>query len=125
MVCRLHLDPFDFIARLAALVPKPRVNLTRLCRDLHRLASAGCLRPTANTAHPRFDDSNVCFEMAKVPIAFASLRPQCVGYLPLAPDRVASRSGTPATVPPNVRNAHEADRRWVLGERQFMSETAR
>jgi len=23
------LDPLDFIARLAALVPKPRVNLTR------------------------------------------------------------------------------------------------
>jgi len=29
-------EPLDFIARLAALVPKPRVNLTRLCGDLHR-----------------------------------------------------------------------------------------
>ncbi|MBY4728844.1 transposase, partial [Burkholderia contaminans] len=28
--CRLAVDgPLDFIARLAALVPKPRVNLTR------------------------------------------------------------------------------------------------
>jgi len=32
VVCRLHLDPFDFIARLAALVPKPRVNLMRFHR---------------------------------------------------------------------------------------------
>lgn len=24
------LEPFDFIARLAALVPKPRINLTRI-----------------------------------------------------------------------------------------------
>jgi hypothetical protein len=29
-------EPLDFIARLAALVPKLRVNLTRLCGDLHR-----------------------------------------------------------------------------------------
>ena len=29
-------EPLDFIARLAALMPKPRVNLTRLCGDLHR-----------------------------------------------------------------------------------------
>ncbi len=28
-------EPLDFIARLAALVPKPRVNLTRLCRSPH------------------------------------------------------------------------------------------
>ena len=28
-------EPLDFIVRLAALVPKPRVNLTRLCGDLH------------------------------------------------------------------------------------------
>ena len=32
----LKIAPLDFIARLAALVPKPRVNLTRLRRDLHR-----------------------------------------------------------------------------------------
>ena len=32
-------EPLDFIARLAALVPKPRVNLTR----------AVCLRPTVST----------------------------------------------------------------------------
>ena len=29
-------EPLDFVARLAALVPKPRVNLTHLCRCLHR-----------------------------------------------------------------------------------------
>jgi len=29
-------EPLDFLARLAALVPKPRVNLTRLCRSPHR-----------------------------------------------------------------------------------------
>ena len=29
-------EPADFIAKLAAQVPKPRVNLTRLCGDLHR-----------------------------------------------------------------------------------------
>ncbi len=29
-------EPLDFIARLAALVPKPRVNLTRLCGAPHR-----------------------------------------------------------------------------------------
>jgi len=29
-------EPVDCIAKLAALVPKPRVNLTRLCGDLHR-----------------------------------------------------------------------------------------
>ena len=29
-------EPLDFIARLVALVPKPRVNLTRLCRSPHR-----------------------------------------------------------------------------------------
>ena len=29
-------EPVDFIARLAALMPTPRVNLTRLCGDLHR-----------------------------------------------------------------------------------------
>jgi len=29
-------EPLDFIARLAALVPKRRVNLTRLCGDLHK-----------------------------------------------------------------------------------------
>ena len=34
-------EPLDFIARLAALVPKPRVNLTRF---------HGCLPPTARTA---------------------------------------------------------------------------
>ncbi len=28
-------EPLDFIARLAALVPKPRVNLTRLCGAPH------------------------------------------------------------------------------------------
>jgi len=28
-------QPLDFIARLAALVPKPRINLTRLCRSPH------------------------------------------------------------------------------------------
>ena len=28
-------EPVDCIAKLAALVPKPRVNLTRLCGDLH------------------------------------------------------------------------------------------
>ena len=28
-------EPLDFIARLAALVPRPRVNLTRLCRSPH------------------------------------------------------------------------------------------
>ena len=33
-------EPLDFIARLAALVPKPRVNLTRLM---------GYSRPTAGT----------------------------------------------------------------------------
>ena len=33
------LDPLDFIARLAALVPRPRLNLTRF----HE-----CSRPTAN-----------------------------------------------------------------------------
>ena len=39
-------QPLDFIARLAALVPKPRVNLTRLCRDLHRrvYAETGTMR---------------------------------------------------------------------------------
>ena len=35
-------EPLDFIARLAALVPKPRVNLTRFL---------GYSRPTAPTAH--------------------------------------------------------------------------
>jgi len=35
-------EPLDFIARLAALVPKPRVNLTRVHACLHR---------TANTAY--------------------------------------------------------------------------
>lgn len=34
-------SPLDFIARLVALVPKPRVNLTRF---------AACLRRTANAA---------------------------------------------------------------------------
>jgi hypothetical protein len=34
-------EPLDFIARLAALVPKPRVNLT---------PSTGYLRPTASIA---------------------------------------------------------------------------
>ena len=29
------LEHLGFIARLAALVPKPRVSLTRLCGDLH------------------------------------------------------------------------------------------
>ena len=29
-------EPLDFIAKLAALVPPPRTNLTRLCGDLHR-----------------------------------------------------------------------------------------
>ena len=29
-------EPLDFISRLVSLVPKPRVNLTRLCGDLHR-----------------------------------------------------------------------------------------
>ncbi len=35
-------EPLDFIARLAALVPKPRVNLTRF---------HGVFAPTANIAH--------------------------------------------------------------------------
>jgi len=37
------VEPLDFIARLAALVPKPRVNLTRLARiipDTHRASRA-------------------------------------------------------------------------------------
>jgi len=29
-------EPLDFISRLVALVPRPRVNLTRLCRSPHR-----------------------------------------------------------------------------------------
>ena len=31
----VFFQPLDFIARLAALVPKPRVNLTRFARILH------------------------------------------------------------------------------------------
>ena len=40
------LEPLDFIARLAALVPAPRVNLTRLCRDPHSrvYAESGTMR---------------------------------------------------------------------------------
>ena len=37
------VEPLDFIARLAALVPKPRVNPTRLARiipDTHRASRA-------------------------------------------------------------------------------------
>jgi hypothetical protein len=39
-------DPQDFIARLAALVPKPRVNLTRF----HGLFVRGGLHQTVGTA---------------------------------------------------------------------------
>ncbi len=34
------LEPLDFIARLAALVPPPRVHLTRLCGAEHSLVYA-------------------------------------------------------------------------------------
>ena len=39
-------EPLDFIAKLASLVPRPRVNLTRLCRSPHRrvYAHIGTLR---------------------------------------------------------------------------------
>ena len=41
-------EPLDFIARLAALVPRPRVNLTRLCGDLHRPVSMAYSHRTAS-----------------------------------------------------------------------------
>jgi hypothetical protein len=41
-------EPLDFIARLAALVPRPRVNLTRLCVDLHRPVSMAYSHRTAS-----------------------------------------------------------------------------
>ncbi len=42
-------EPLDFIARLAALVPKPRINLTRFHGVFAPLCP--CLGTTANTAH--------------------------------------------------------------------------
>jgi hypothetical protein len=45
------VEPLDFIARLAALLPKPRAKLTRLCRSPHRLASTRCLHTTLETAN--------------------------------------------------------------------------
>ena len=41
-------EPLDFIARLAALVPKPRVNLTRFDEDaLFLTLRATCGRPNS------------------------------------------------------------------------------
>jgi hypothetical protein len=50
-------EPLDFIARLAALVPKPRVNLTRLCRSPHRqvYAHIGTMR-RKRIGHEKSDD---------------------------------------------------------------------
>jgi hypothetical protein len=47
-------EPLDFIARLAALVPKPRVNLTRfhgvfVRGGLHGVSCTGC--PAPNSRH--------------------------------------------------------------------------
>ena len=50
-------EPLDFIARLAALVPKPRVHLTRLCRSPHRpfYAHIGTMR-RKRIDHEKSDD---------------------------------------------------------------------
>jgi hypothetical protein len=42
-------EPLDFIARLAALVPKPRVNLTRL--DVKRSCFSPCRQPLVGLIH--------------------------------------------------------------------------
>ena len=56
---------------LAALVPKPRVNLT------------GCLRQTANTASPQLGRSlNIRFEVCRGSPEPGCFRPQCVDCRP-------------------------------------------
>ena len=42
-------EPLDFIARLVALVPKPRVNLTRL--DEEHPCSSSCRQPSVVQIH--------------------------------------------------------------------------
>ena len=50
------LEPLDFMARLAALVPKPRVNLTRFHRGVPNrwLTSYSLLLPTKGATLPLF-----------------------------------------------------------------------
>jgi hypothetical protein len=55
------LEPLDFIARLAALIPRPRLNLTRL--------SMGCLRPTANNVHTSYQHKSPQSPTADKPLA--------------------------------------------------------
>ena len=58
-------EPLDFIARLAALVPKPRVNLTRLhgvyapnCK-LRSVITSGCKKQAANINKKKINDDQL------------------------------------------------------------------
>jgi hypothetical protein len=63
VICYVIFEPLDFIARLAALVPKPRVNLTRFHgvfvrgwppppNSRHRVTITPALRNKAKKALP-------------------------------------------------------------------------
>ncbi len=60
---RVIFEPEDFIARLAALVPKPRAHLTRLCGDLHRRVYANSKTMRSSIGCPVVGARNVETEL--------------------------------------------------------------